>query len=98
MRQSIQQWTKQNLWKTSFKKFEVIWSAGTDHITSEFLKAVFRKFYIIKYIVLYDLFWAVHCPLGRFEICHVTFVSYRLEILETDVFVSLQIIFFWGLK
>ena len=25
--QNIQEWTKQNLWKTAFKKFEVIWSA-----------------------------------------------------------------------
>ena len=27
MRQSIQEWTKLNLWRTVFKKFEVIWSA-----------------------------------------------------------------------
>ena len=27
MGQSIQEWTKWNLWKTAFKKFEVIWSA-----------------------------------------------------------------------
>ena len=27
MGQGIQEWTKQNLWKTFFKKFEVIWSA-----------------------------------------------------------------------
>ena len=26
MGQSIQEWTKQNLWKTAFKKIEVIWS------------------------------------------------------------------------
>ena len=25
--QSIQEWIKQNLWKTVFKKYEVIWSA-----------------------------------------------------------------------
>ena len=25
--QVIQEWTKENLWKTAFKKFEVIWSA-----------------------------------------------------------------------
>ena len=25
--QNIQEWTKQNLWKTAFKIFEVIWSA-----------------------------------------------------------------------
>ena len=27
--QSIQEWTKQHLWKTAFKKFEVIWSASS---------------------------------------------------------------------
>ena len=27
MGQNIQEWTKQNLWKTAFKKFEGIWSA-----------------------------------------------------------------------
>ena len=27
MRRSIQEWTKYNLWKTTFKKFEGIWSA-----------------------------------------------------------------------
>ena len=28
MEQSIQEWNKQNLWKTAFKKFEVGWSAS----------------------------------------------------------------------
>ena len=28
MGQSIQEWTKKNLWKTAFKKFERIWSAS----------------------------------------------------------------------
>ena len=27
MVQSIQEWTKWNLWRTAFKKFEVMWSA-----------------------------------------------------------------------
>ena len=27
MGQSIQEWTKENLWKTALKKFEVTWSA-----------------------------------------------------------------------
>ena len=39
-----QEWTKQHLWKTASKKFEVIWSPSY-HITSNFLKAVFHKFY-----------------------------------------------------
>ena len=25
--QSIQEWAKWNLWKTAFKKFEMVWSA-----------------------------------------------------------------------
>ena len=27
MGQGIEEWTKKNLWKTAFKRFEVIWSA-----------------------------------------------------------------------
>ena len=26
MKQTIHEWTKQNLWKTAFKKFVVVWS------------------------------------------------------------------------
>ena len=33
------------LWNTAFKKFEVIWSVLTDHITSDFLNAVLNKYY-----------------------------------------------------
>ena len=36
------------MWKTAFKKFEVIWSAKADHITSDFLKAVFHKSYLFR--------------------------------------------------
>ena len=42
---------------TAFKKFEVIWFAEVDHITSNFLKAVFHKFYLVHSWIL--------CP-----ICH----------------------------
>ena len=35
------------MWKTAFKTFEVIWPAKADHITSDFLKAVFHKFYLV---------------------------------------------------
>ena len=47
-----QEWTNQHLWKTALKKFEVIWSPLAYHITSNFLKAVFHKFYCPK-----DLPW-----------------------------------------
>ena len=46
LRQCIQEWTKQNLWKTAFKKSEGVWSAVSkaDRTPSNFLKAVFHKF------------------------------------------------------
>ena len=52
MGQGIQEYTKYNLWKTAFKKLEVIQAAHADHITSNSLKAVFHKFYlaILEYL------------------------------------------------
>ena len=38
MRQSIQEWTKQNLWKTAFKKFDGIWSALSRPYSFKFFK------------------------------------------------------------
>ena len=38
MRQSIQEWTKQNLWKTTFKKFEGVWSACSKPYPFKFFK------------------------------------------------------------
>ena len=49
MVQSIEEWTKLILWKTAFKKFEA------DHITSNFLKAVFNKFYLVHFFSQYKL-------------------------------------------
>ena len=43
----IQEWPKQSLFKTTSKRFEVIWSAGADHITSDLLKTVFHKFSLV---------------------------------------------------
>ena len=40
-----QEWTKVSLWKTAFKKFEVIWPAEADYIPLNSLKAVFHKFF-----------------------------------------------------
>ena len=34
MGQSIQEWTKQYLWKTAFKKFEAIWSAQAGNVNA----------------------------------------------------------------
>ena len=57
MRQNIQEWTKQNLWKTAFKKCEVI--------SSNFLKAVFHKSYVTHFMTLisfdtpsFDTLWS----------------------------------------
>ena len=52
--QSIQEWTKENLWQTAFKKFEGVWSAWyglpkAEHTPSNFVKAVFHKFYLDHY-------------------------------------------------
>ena len=47
MGQGIKQLTKQNLWKATFKKLEVIWSAQADDITSISLEAGFHKFYLV---------------------------------------------------
>ena len=50
MGQSIQEWTKQNSWKTAFKKLKT---------TSYFLKAVFHKFYLVhsfEYFASYGRF------------------------------------------
>ena len=47
MTMHIQEWTNENLWKTTFKKIGVIWSALTEHITSSFLKVVFHKFSLV---------------------------------------------------
>ena len=52
--QSIQEWIKRSLWKTAFKKFEVMWCAKADYITSNFLKAVFNKFHLVHS--------GIHCP------------------------------------
>ena len=54
-----QEWTKQNLWKTAFKKFELIWSAWAEHITSKFLKAVFHIFLLIHSRILCPIYCAM---------------------------------------
>ena len=41
------------------KKFEVIWSAWADHITWNFLKTVFHKFYFVYSLIP----WPVFCTL-----------------------------------
>ena len=33
MMQSIQEWTRQNLWKTAFKKFEGVWNPTNASVT-----------------------------------------------------------------
>ena len=50
MRQSIPEWTKYNLWKTAFTKFECL----KKHTTSNFLKAVFHRFPVLTSKLLAD--------------------------------------------
>ena len=54
-----------NLREIAFKKFEGIWSAEADHITSNFLKAVFQKFYLVHS-------WKL-CPIPSLRILHTMF-------------------------
>ena len=42
MGQSIQEWTKSNLWKTAFRKFEGVWSVSTN-FTWSILDLVFQS-------------------------------------------------------
>ena len=42
MGQSIQEWTKSNLWKTAFRKFEEVWSVSTN-FTWSILDLVFQN-------------------------------------------------------
>ena len=53
MEQSIQKWTKENLWNTAFKKSEVIRSVKTDHINSNLSKTVSINFAwsVLQYFV-----------------------------------------------
>ena len=46
MGKSIQEWTKQNLWKTALYVLYGIWSALGRHL-SNFLNVVFHKFYLV---------------------------------------------------
>ena len=59
MEQSIQEWITWNLWKTAFKKFEVIWSLWS--------KWYGLCFYILQYFVPYLLHppGSYHHPHGR---------------------------------
>ena len=50
--QSTEEWTKSSFWKTAIRKFQVVWSAEVDHMTSNFLKAVSTKFYFDPFICL----------------------------------------------
>ena len=62
---SIQEWTKLNLWKTAFIKFEGTWSAWADHTPSNFLKTVFHKFYLVHSWILCLICWM--CIFDRIE-------------------------------
>ena len=51
------------MWKTAFKKSEVLRATSADHITSNFLKAVFHKFYLVHSWILW-LIWKKGGKLG----------------------------------
>ena len=60
--QSIQEWTMSNWWKTAFKKFEggmACLKRTIHHTASNFLKAVFHKFYLVASWIL--------CPIYHYQ-------------------------------
>ena len=62
------------MWKTAFNIFEVIWSASADHVTTNFLTAVFHNFYLGHSWILCHIYKDKHS-------------SYK-ELLEKDSSVS----------
>ena len=56
LRQSIQEWTKKKLWKTAFKKFQLLRSAWVWPYHFLFLKAVFHKFYLVHSSILCPIY------------------------------------------
>ena len=46
MGQGSQEWGKENLWKTAFKKFEVIWSA---YANGAYVRTVVFFFYVCNF-------------------------------------------------
>ena len=48
------------MWKIAFKKLDVIWSAKSDYAISNFLKAVFHKFYLVHSWISWLIIAALH--------------------------------------
>ena len=71
--QSIQKWTKHNLCKIAFKKFEEVWSDLADHTPPNSLKAVFYKLYSVHSLILCSIF---HGQYARNRLK----VSYRIAV------------------
>ena len=88
LRQRIQEWTKKKLWKTAFKKFQVLRSAWVRPYRLTFLKAVFHKFYLVHSWIL--------CPIYnkeliiRFSNFH-TFFARIFRLLQGSFFLTKKI-------
>ena len=60
---------QKKLWKTVFKKFEVIWSVQTEHITSTFLKTL-PEIFFGPFLNTFSHFDAgCHSLLGKPKVC-----------------------------
>ena len=92
--QSIQDWTKYNLWKTVFKKIEGIWSAEADHSPSIFLKAVFHKFYLVHSWTLCPIYTNL-IPISHTN--HITENNISSNVLLKFVDVTFQKVF-WEVR
>ena len=67
--QSIQEWTKKNMWQTAFKKFEGIWGLHTGFTYSQETTIMLKYTIPFKYPISlfkgclpYTLFWSILEP------------------------------------
>ena len=88
------------MWKTAFKKFKVIWSALTDHITSDVFEAILlipwyivilHVFLLLSLMIMLDcyftcLFAFVLNDYVRFVCFHSSICLYTVIPLNGDIF------------
>ena len=78
------------MWKTPFKKFEVIWCA--DHITSNSLKTVFHKFYLVFSWIP----WPKCFTVKKKKFRENKLLPYNIFFPETHIWLQAWRHIFWG--
>ena len=59
--QSIQDWTKENFWKAAFKKLKGYGLPKAGRTPSNFLKAVYQKFYLVDIVFVMIVLFYHNC-------------------------------------